>query len=216
MRKMLVTRIPAYLVYINATTINSSVPPPPPHSLFTNHSRLPQFTHHQQTRAMSLRMMKTGFSIKIPNNVKRRPSAHPTVVIFKNTNSMLKISGFLYPTSMQAGDLLEIVGQTALDYQTGGLDNLDILKNEEILLESGVKAWYSQIQGYLTEYKYTIEVRVYTIIHNNRAVTLMFYSLPENFMGWDKTIKAMLDSINLSAPSVMGFPRNEIFNPRRR
>ncbi len=210
MRKMLVILIPAYLVYINATTINSSVtaatPTQPVYQPFPTAT-----VYAPSTNAGNVfKDDETGFSIKIPNNVKATISTPDSGNFQEYELGDSEIFGFLYPTSMQAGDSLEIVGQTALDYQTGGLDNLDILKNEEILLESGVKAWYSQIQGYLTEYKYTIEVRVYTIIHNNRAVTLMFYSLPENFMGWDKTIKAMLDSINLSAPSVMGFPRNEI------
>jgi oligopeptide transport system substrate-binding protein len=210
MRKMLVLLIPAFLVYIFATTYNTSVKAATPTPLV--YPPFPTATvYAPSTNAGNIfKDDETGFSIKIPKAVKATNSEPDSGNFQEYELGDSEIFGYLYPTSMQAGDSLQIVGQTALDHQTDGLDNLDILKNEEFPLEAGIKAWYSQFQGYVTEYEYTVEVRVYTIIHNNRAVSLMFYSLPENFFGWNKTIKSMLDSINLSAPSVMGFPRNEV------
>ena len=153
---------------------------------------------------------ESGFSIKIPKDVKATNSEPGSGNFQEYELGDTEVFGFLYPTSMQAGDDLEVVGQNAMDYQTGGLENLDILKNQEVIISDGVKAWYSQFQGYVTQYEYTVEIRVYTVINTGRGVTLMFYTLPENFPAWNKTIKSMVDSIRLSAPSLMGFPRSEV------
>ncbi len=153
---------------------------------------------------------ESGFSIKIPKDVKATTSTPDSGNFQEYELGNGELFGYLYPTSMDAGQTLEEVGKKARDYQAEGLENPNYLTDEQIDLPNGIKAWYSQFQGYVSQYQYTVEVRVTTVINSGRAVTLMFYSLPDNFTAWESTITEMRDSIQLSAPTVMGFPRNEV------
>ena len=121
-----------------------------------------------------------------------------------------EVFGYLYPANMQAGDTLQEVGEKNRDSWTTGLEQLNFITNEQITLSNGIKAWYSQFQGYVPGDDYTIEVRITTVQNAGRAVVLMLYSLPENFLPWSSKIKEMQNSIQLSIPTVLGYPRNEV------
>lgn len=153
---------------------------------------------------------ESGFSISIPKGVTATTPNADSGAFQEYELGRGEVFGRLYPTSVQTGETLEQVGKQARDYQAEGLDKINYLTDKEITLPNGSKAWYSQFQGYVSQYKYTVEVRVTTVINVGQAVTLMFYSLPENFASWENTIAGMRDSIQLSAPSVMGFPRDEV------
>lgn len=153
---------------------------------------------------------ESGFSMQIPKGVKATTNSPGSGNFQEYEFGNTEVFGFLYPSRMDFGQTLEEVGKNARDIQTAGLENLKYQKDETITLSGGMKAWYSQFRGYLSENDYTLEVRLYTVINSSRAVTLMLYSLPENFPAWNKTLNVMIDSIKLTAPVVMGFPRNEV------
>jgi oligopeptide transport system substrate-binding protein len=153
---------------------------------------------------------ETGFSIKIPKKVIATNSEPDSGRFQEYELGNTEVFGSLYSTSMQSGDTLEEIGKNARDNQAGGLEQLNFITDKEIALSNGIKAWYSQFEGYVTENKYTVEIRVTTVVNAGRAFTIMFYSLPENFTAWNDTINEMLDSIKLSTPLVLGFPQNEV------
>jgi oligopeptide transport system substrate-binding protein len=153
---------------------------------------------------------ESGFSIKIPNKVKATNSSPDRGLFQEYEIGNGEIFGYLYPANMQLGDSLQEVGESNRDLQTGGLEQLNFITDQEITLSSGIKAWYSQFQGYSSEGKYSLEVRLITVQNFDHAVVLMFYSLPEIFLPWTSTIKEMQNSIQLSIPTVMGYPRNEV------
>ncbi len=153
---------------------------------------------------------ESGFSIKIPNKVKATNSSPDSGNFQEYEVGNGEIFGYLYPANMQAGDNLQEVGERYRDLQTGGLEQLIYITDKEISLSNGIKAWYSQFQGYYPEGKYSLEVRLITVQNFDHAVVLMFYSLPKYFLPWTSTLNEMRDSIQLSIPTVMGYPRNEV------
>jgi oligopeptide transport system substrate-binding protein len=153
---------------------------------------------------------ESGFSIKIPNKVKATNSSPDSGNFQEYEVGNAEIFGYLYPANMQSGDTLQEVGESNRDLQTGGLEQIIYVTDKEITLSNGIKAWYSQFQGYYSAGKYSLEVRLITVQNFDHAVVLMFFSLPEYFLPWTSTLNEMRDSIQLSIPTVMGFPRNEV------
>ncbi|MCX6056442.1 MAG: peptide ABC transporter substrate-binding protein [Chloroflexi bacterium] len=152
----------------------------------------------------------SGFSIVIPKAIKATTSQPGSGDFQTYEIGNGEIFGYLFPESMQAGQSLEEVGTNARDFQTQGLEDIKYITGEQVILSSGVQSWYSRFQGYVTEYKYTVEVQLTTVIGGGRAVTLMFYSLPENYGAWNADMDRMRNSIKFTSPLVMGFPRNEV------
>jgi oligopeptide transport system substrate-binding protein len=153
---------------------------------------------------------ESGISIKIPKKVKASNSSPDSGRFQEYELGNSEVFGSLYLTSMNSGDSLEDIGKNARDNQAGGLEQVKFLSDKEITISNGINAWYSQFQGYIIDYKYTVEIRVTTIVNAGRAFSIMFYSLPENFSAWNDTIKEMLDSIKLTTPLSLGFPQNEV------
>lgn len=153
---------------------------------------------------------QTGFSLKVPKDVKATngEAGSGTFQAYEFGNS--EAFGYLYLVAVQGNDDLEATGLQARDDQIEGLDKLKFLEDKAITLKGGDKAWYSRFQGYLTDAGYTLEVRIYTFINTGQGVTLMIYSLPENFTDWTRTIQVMLDSIEITVPVVLGFPRDQV------
>ncbi len=153
---------------------------------------------------------ESGFSIKIPKNVNATNSLPDSGNFQEYEFGNGEIFGYLYPANMQTGDTLQEVGEGNRDSWTTGLEQLNFITNEQITLSNGIKAWYSQFQGYVPGDDNTIEVRLTSVQNAGRAVVLVLYSLPENFLPWSSQIKAMQNSIQLSIPTVLGYPRNEV------
>ena len=210
MKKFLFIPLVVLLLIITAGTFQSNVgaatPVPPQYPPF------PTATVYAPPTSTGgiFRNDETGFSIKIPGDIKATNSASGSGNFQEYEIGNGEVFGYLYPTTMQEGETLESVGKRVRDSQVEGMEKINTIIDKEVDLPNGVKAWYSQFEGYVSQYQYTVEVRVTTVINAGRAVTLMFYSLPENLTHWDGTVNEMRDSIQISAPSVMGFPRNEV------
>lgn len=153
---------------------------------------------------------QSGFSMAIPSGVDSTNSEAGSGNFQEYVFGSSEVFGYLFPGSAPEGQSLEDTGKDIRDSQAAGLDQLQYKSDSLIELKNGGQAWYSQFTGYVTEYDYTVEVRVYTVINAGQSVTLMLYSLPENFQAWEATIKRMLDSIQLTAPRVMGNPRSMV------
>ena len=153
---------------------------------------------------------ESGFSIKIPKNVNATNSLPDSGNFQEYEFGNGEVFGYLFPANMQAGDTLQEVGEKNRDSWTTGLEQLNFITNEQITLSNGIKAWYSQFQGYVPGDDYTIEIRITTVQNAGRAVVLILYSLPEYFLSWSSKIKEMQNSIQLSIPTVLGYPRNEV------
>ncbi|KAF0112257.1 MAG: PepT family periplasmic binding protein [Chloroflexi bacterium] len=209
MKKYCVLSLIGLLLVISVVTLQTNViattPTPPAYPPFPTATVYAPATIPTNTYLND----ESGFSIIIPDNVKAITSAPDSGIFQEYELGNNEVLGHLFPVSMQAEETLKEVGKKTRDYQAEGLKYLYYIKDEEIVLPNGVRAWYSQFQGYVTD-KYTVEVRVTTVINAGRAVTLTFYALPEYFPAWNKTINAMRDSIKFTAPLVMGFPRNEV------
>lgn len=152
----------------------------------------------------------SGFSIKYPSQVKATTPSADSGVLQDFEFGLNEVYGQVYHPSMQEGQSLETVGKQARDGQTQGLENIEYLTDKAINLSMGGSAWYSQFKGYENHNKITIEARLYTMINNGMAITFLVYSIPDNFSGWENVIDKMVASIQLSAPFVMGYPRNEV------
>jgi len=150
----------------------------------------------------------SGFSITAPARVTASVtdgSGNLQEYEFGNT----EVFGYLFTTPVNPAGL-EATGKDTRDGQISGLEQIQYLADEQVTTRNGLPAWYSRFTGYITEYDYTIEVRVYTFIVNQQGICLLFYSLPENFVGWEKTITQMLDTAEVSTPQVLGFPRSQV------
>lgn len=150
----------------------------------------------------------SGFSITTPARVTATVTANSGNLQeyeFGNT----EVFGYLFSVPVNPAGL-EATGKDSRDAQTSGLEDIKYLSDEQITTRAGLLGWYSRFTGYVTDYKYTLEVRAYTFIVNKQGICLLFYSLPENFAGWENTINQMLDSISISTALVQGFPRDQV------
>lgn len=151
-----------------------------------------------------------GFSIAIPRGVEAADGDAGSGIFQSYVLGDNEAFGYLYPSAIAAGESLQQVGQNVYETETSWLTDIEILTDEEISLASGLSAWYTRLQGYDEEYDYTVEERLVTMVSGDRAVTLDFYSLPENFADWEDTLTEMRDSFTPLTPTVMGFPRNQV------
>ncbi len=151
-----------------------------------------------------------GFSITIPSGFTAADAPADGGYFQDYTIGNNEGFGYLTPTLMTNGDSLETIGNQAIESQATGLEKMKLLKNQEITLSNGSKAWYTQLTGYYPSWKADMEIRITTAINAGRAITLVLYSNPENFRAWNTESDSMRDSIVLSAPLVNGLPRSQV------
>ncbi len=151
-----------------------------------------------------------GISITLPDGISAEPGSEETGTLQNYVLGDYEGFGWLYGTGMTAGESLQEVSRSPFDTESSYYDDVKILKDEAVPLPQGGIAWHTRFTGYDTTNNYTIEIRLYTITNAGRAVTLEFYSLPENLVVWNGTINRLLDSITLFTPTVFGMPRDQV------
>lgn len=151
-----------------------------------------------------------GISITIPDSI-QATNADPETGYFQDyTLRNNEGFGVLYPAAMTAGETLQDVAQGIFEIESSSLQNVEMIKDEQISLSNGGVAWYTAFTGYDTINEYTLEVRLTTVANSSRAVILEFYSYPESMTYWSRILNTMRDSIELTAPIVMGLPRSQV------
>jgi oligopeptide transport system substrate-binding protein len=151
-----------------------------------------------------------GFSITTADNI-TAANEDPTNGVFQSyTMGDSEGFGWLFPATMTAGEAIKDVAKDVYKNESSSFTKIEVLKDEEIALANGKNAWYTQFRGYDSTHKYTVEVRLYTVVHIDRAFTVEFYSLPSIFVSWNLAITKMVNSITFFTPTVMGQPRNQV------
>ena len=152
-----------------------------------------------------------GISITIPNSDVEATTSEPDSGTFQEYVFTGGAGyGYLYPTGMASGETLQQVAQSAYESQVGSLEEIEVLKDQEISLPNGGTAWDTRFTGYDAENDYSLEVHLLTVINSDRAVTFMVYSLPEYFSYFTAAEKTMVNSIKLFTPTVLGMPRSQV------
>lgn len=151
-----------------------------------------------------------GFSISIPGGFTATDAAVDAGYFQDYTMGDNEGFGYLTPTIMADGDSLATIGKQVVDGQSAGLENINILQDEEITLSDGSQVWYTQLTGYFPSWDEDMEIRLTTAVNAGRAFTLVLYSNPENFRVWNNESTNMRDSIVLSSPKVNGLPRSQV------
>jgi oligopeptide transport system substrate-binding protein len=151
-----------------------------------------------------------GFSIAIPSGFTAEDAPVDAGYFQDYTMGDNEGFGYLTPAIMTEGDTLETVGKQAIVSQATGLENMKILQDEEITLSDGSRAWYTQLTGYFPSWDDDMEIRLTTAINAGRAITLVLYTNPGNFLGWNRESDNMRDSLALHSPQVNGLPRSQV------
>ncbi len=151
-----------------------------------------------------------GFSVTIPDNITANNSEPDSGLFQDYVLGDTEGFGWLYPTSMTEGQPLQEVALSPFEVESASMEDVAIITDEEIPLANGGSAWFTRFTGYDPTNDYTLEVRLYTVINNDLAFVLEFYSLPEKFIRWNRPINKMLDSIVLFTPTVLGSPRSQV------
>ncbi len=151
-----------------------------------------------------------GISITIPDGIEATTAEEGSDYLQEYMMGDSEGFGILYPVTMASGETLQQIAQSVFASESSWLDDIEVLQDEEIALKQGGSAWHTRFTGYDIENEYTLEIRLTTILHAQRALVLEMYSLPEYFSSWESRLKQMQDSIELFSPMVEGLPRDQV------
>jgi oligopeptide transport system substrate-binding protein len=153
---------------------------------------------------------EAGISLKIPSSVKIDTSdstggTYASLVLGDN-----EVFGVLFGSSAPAGQSLEEIAHTIRDQNLSDVSNIKVVEDKQIQINNGKEAWYTIADGTLTKYNQQIRSSLVTVIGYSNAVTLMFYTIPDNFKYYQTTLDGMNNSLTVSAPVISGFPRDQV------
>lgn len=154
---------------------------------------------------------ESGVSIKIPTNVTIDTSQATTGFFFSLKMNNV-ISGYLKSTGRAPGKTIRDTAHALRVSELNGLVNLSFIRDEAFLLADGTSAWLTVTDFQFADqanmsYRSTmVTARGYTA-----DISLIMYSDRGNFDAYSDQVEQFNRALTISAPTINGFSRAEIF-----
>jgi oligopeptide transport system substrate-binding protein len=117
------------------------------------------------------------------------------------------ISVLFYEMS-SSDDTLPDTAARVRDAVLEGMQDIQILRDEEFSLDDGSSAWITVVTA-TPENSSELKISLVTALYGARVYTLMVFGSPQQYDAQQEAIDAMLASLHLETPSLYGVPREQ-------